>query len=596
MEEDDIDEMLLSVTQKKKETAVESDDSSVRVYEGDEASDEDGENLDELEMVAHDGDSDFERGSARRKPKKDAGKRKRGSGRKRANDEDMDWKGDGGNATESSEYKDQYDENLYGDDEDRERLTNMSVKDREMVLADRFETRQRKKSEWDLRRRLRRQEGKPKKERRLQRSEERSRGNRDSQKSALDRLAADKARRENKRSGDDRGWKASTKGPPVTYADLVSVETRTTTPAFVRRDALAKWIEEAYFDRLVKGLFVKLSVGENPGAPGVQVYRVCRIESVIEVPISSRVQFGSHFTNKRLKLSFGTLKKPFDMTMLSNRSPTEQEFDRWVKQMEGDGEPLPSKAEIEQKVQQVRSTLKGEDRPSEEEIRKHQENYEKVNPESINRVAKKKELSMRIETAKSKNDDATVAELSSRLRLIEEVDEKIRTKSERRKAELTVTNTSALLRLKATKNKAENDRKDQIAAIRRTKAGDQSQNVFERLETAGQSYFSIKKTKSPAPTLKEPEKDLRGNALDLSLDQKDSAAIATEDGSKRPPISKRFDLSKIDTTLFDELLPIEIRPSRKYVPVPLDQKVILRRETREPRNSVSLEEFLKKPL
>mmetsp|Transcript_4121 Transcript_4121/g.17223 ORF Transcript_4121/g.17223 Transcript_4121/m.17223 type:complete len:132 (-) Transcript_4121:1752-2147(-) len=107
------------------------------------------------------------------------------------------------------------------------------------------------------------------------------------------------------------------------------------------------------------------------------------------------------------------------MTMLSNRSPTEQEFDRWVKQMEGDGEPLPSKAEIEQKVQQVRSTLKGEDRPSEEEIRKHQENYEKVNPESINRVAKKKELSMRIETAKSKNDDATVAELSSRLRLIE---------------------------------------------------------------------------------------------------------------------------------------------------------------------------------
>jgi len=126
----------------------------------------------------------------------------------------------------------------------------------------RFETRQRKKSEWDLRRRLRRQEGKPKKERRLQRSEERSRGNRDSQKSALDRLAADKARRENKRSGDDRGWKASTKGPPVTYADLVSVETRTTTPAFVRRDALAKWIEEAYFDRLVKGLFVKLSVGE----------------------------------------------------------------------------------------------------------------------------------------------------------------------------------------------------------------------------------------------------------------------------------------------------------------------------------------------
>mmetsp|Transcript_4121 Transcript_4121/g.17220 ORF Transcript_4121/g.17220 Transcript_4121/m.17220 type:complete len:179 (-) Transcript_4121:1118-1654(-) len=135
----------------------------------------------------------------------------------------------------------------------------------------------------------------------------------------------------------------------------------------------------------------------------------------------------------------------------------------------------------------------------------------------------------------------------------------------------------------------------QIAAIRRTKAGDQSQNVFERLETAGQSYFSIKKTKSPAPTLKEPEKDLRGNALDLSLDQ-DSAAIATEDGSKRPPISKRFDLSKIDTTLFDELLPIEIRPSRKYVPVPLDQKVILRRETREPRNSVSLEEFLKKPL
>lgn len=65
-------------------------------------------------------------------------------------------------------------------------------------------------------------------------------------------------------SGDEREMdvELDSEGPPLRFDDLVVAGTRETTPLYVRRDTLAKWISEACFDRLVTGLFVKISVGE----------------------------------------------------------------------------------------------------------------------------------------------------------------------------------------------------------------------------------------------------------------------------------------------------------------------------------------------
>lgn len=66
--------------------------------------------------------------------------------------------------------------------------------------------------------------------------------------------------------------------------------------------------------------------------------------------VLSAQSFGGRYTNKRLDLSFGHLRRPFDMTIVSNHSPTEEEFQRWVRQMDEDSMPLPSRAEIDKKV------------------------------------------------------------------------------------------------------------------------------------------------------------------------------------------------------------------------------------------------------
>lgn len=63
--------------------------------------------------------------------------------------------------------------------------------------------------------------------------------------------------------------------------------------------------------------------------------------------------------------------------------------------------------------------MSGEIKATEEEERKHQENFEKVNPERINRLAKRKELKIKLEAAKLKKSEDEIAELEVRLRHLE---------------------------------------------------------------------------------------------------------------------------------------------------------------------------------
>uniref|UniRef100_A0A7S1TFA0 Plus3 domain-containing protein n=2 Tax=Compsopogon caeruleus TaxID=31354 RepID=A0A7S1TFA0_9RHOD len=58
--------------------------------------------------------------------------------------------------------------------------------------------------------------------------------------------------------------------------------TRVTSPVFVRRDTLLDWVSRPWFDKAVKGLFVRVSMGVNKKAvPPQPYYKLCTVEAAV---------------------------------------------------------------------------------------------------------------------------------------------------------------------------------------------------------------------------------------------------------------------------------------------------------------------------
>jgi len=99
----------------------------------------------------------------------------------------------------------------------------------------------------------------------------------------------------------------------------------------IRRDGLEKIHAEAYFEKYVLGMFVKVSLGTSKNS-GVAVYRMAEI--VAFDTATSKYKFGSSYTTKKLVLAVGKDKNAIRLDMISNQSITEDEFKYWIKKME----------------------------------------------------------------------------------------------------------------------------------------------------------------------------------------------------------------------------------------------------------------------
>lgn len=128
---------------------------------------------------------------------------------------------------------------------------------------------------------------------------------------------------------------------PIDYAHLKQL--------VIRRVAFERMLDEPYFNELIKEMFVKVTVGTRPDDHSV-AYRLCQIAGTQEW--KSKYKFGQSDTKAGLLLRFGKSERVFPLSAVSNQSVTEEEFERWQKQMEADGLPLPSQEESLQRRQQ----------------------------------------------------------------------------------------------------------------------------------------------------------------------------------------------------------------------------------------------------
>jgi len=118
----------------------------------------------------------------------------------------------------------------------------------------------------------------------------------------------------------------------------------------VTRDMLERWLNEPYFNHLVKGCFVRVKIGDYMGTP---VHRIAHIDEVYDgcyfAYNLSRMQ-----TTKGLSLQIGTSsKKTFPLLAISNQPPMEDDLRKWQEEMEKSS-LFPSPLELQQKEEIVR--------------------------------------------------------------------------------------------------------------------------------------------------------------------------------------------------------------------------------------------------
>ncbi|CAG8574294.1 11100_t:CDS:2 [Paraglomus brasilianum] len=282
--------------------------------------------------------------------------------------------GDGAELEDS----DEYDEDGYRDDEDRRQLEAMPEVEREKILADRMEKKQRRA---DLRR-LREEEKQVAKRKVKDTDGTRKSARAKSQKSTKQVLDdARRARTERNRnraagksshpdeleasSGDEKLSEDHDEGEfgddemeqdeprysrktdddtPADYDDLLKI--------VLTRRQIEKWLFAPYFNKTAIGCYARVYLGTNDS--GEQIYRLCEVIGV--VPFSSTYKVENTLTDQALLMRHGNAQKAWPISGLSNSKLTYSEWERWLKVIKVEsGQVLPTKGHIEKKLADIQA-------------------------------------------------------------------------------------------------------------------------------------------------------------------------------------------------------------------------------------------------
>ncbi|KAJ6925293.1 hypothetical protein NC651_009833 [Populus alba x Populus x berolinensis] len=457
---------------------------------------------------SRDDDSDDDRGYANRKPsgsqvplKKRLETNERGE--EEGSQDEGDYDGGGSDREGGSSDESDIGDDLYKDEDDRKKLAQMSELDRELILADRADkkgdkhltekirlkrdndkpARSRKEtpplpsSSWsaaaakddalnELRaKRLKQQD--PEAHRKLRDVSRGSAGSRgfsqvkknnftSASLSSSSSESGSRSHSEDEGSTGDGGMADSdedvepgSQGP--TYEDIKEIT--------IRRTKLAKWFMEPWFEELIIGCFVRVGIGRSKSGP---VYRLCMVRNVDAAEPDKPYKLENKSTYKYLNVTWGadTSAARWQMAMVSDSGPTEEEYKQWVREVEC--------ATVKQMLQEKKSASS---RP-------------------LNVAAEKDRLRRELEIAQSKHDEAEVERINAR---IEELEASRQAKVKDAKA----------IRLAEMnrKNRVENFRNasEMKPANTGLKAGEAGYDPFSRRWTRSRNYYVSKPAEADDP-------------------------------------------------------------------------------------------------
>lgn len=438
------------------------------------------------------------------------------------------------------EYK--FDQHGYGDSVDRDSLAKMNEVDRERLISERIDARNRKSFIWKKKRELARK-NMPTTDLSQSRARSSGRSKQSSKSVALQALAKDKQRKKssktidigsdadseqeqrtgNHRKGANMDDRVDSKpeahllkeddGPELRYADLVRITDgiATTSPLFLRRDTLIKLSQQPFFCRVVEGLYVRLKIGDSENNEGS--YLVCRIASVLSGNVY-QLEPGVK-TNLHLYLQSGKQRRLFEIRLISSSHPTEREFLTYVERAKSGGIEVARREEVDRLLKRsVAMIVKRKVTATEEERKTHMGNIEMVYPERVNWTQQRTEVETGLEVKRQELANAQengrddherkynneVSTMEKRLDEIRKFETKYVLQGKKSNAEV--------FQNLARRNKKLNETNDSMAASRRNyESNKTSIDLFSRFDATGQSYFSIGDNDGTAVAMSEQARE-----------------------------------------------------------------------------------------
>ncbi|KFK26330.1 rna polymerase-associated protein rtf1 [Arabis alpina] len=475
-------------------------------------------------------DSDEDRGYASRKPSGSQvplKKRLEAEREDRAARDEAGY-GDGpsdreGDSSEESDFGD----DLYKNEEDRQKLAGMTEFQREMILADRAD----KKGDKNFTEKLRskrenektpvsKKETQPLAASRGVRSSARSADRAAAKDDALNELRAKRMKqqdpaalrklRDASKGGSGSRDFSSMKRKPLASSNLSSSsqsdsdrsqsddegsnggmldsdDDRSNAPTFedikeitIRRSKLAKWLMEPFFEELIVGCFVRVGIGRSKSGP---VYRLCMVKNVDANDPDKTYKLENKTTHKYLNVIWGNENSSarWQMAMISDGNPLEEEYRQWIREVDRTNGRMPTKQDISDKkeaIKRINSFVY-----SAETVKQMLQEKKSASVRPMNVAAEKDRLRKDLEIAKGKNDEAGVERIKTKIKQLEasrtmkDVDKKALKLAEMNK-----------------KNRAENFKNaSEVKSIAASlKAGEAGYDPFSRRWTRSSNYYNGK--------------------------------------------------------------------------------------------------------
>ncbi|KAJ7946956.1 RNA polymerase-associated protein RTF1 like [Quillaja saponaria] len=202
-------------------------------------------------------------------------------------------------------------------------------------------------------------------------------------------------------SDEDRGLLGS---EGTTFEDIREIT--------IRRSKLAKWLMEPFFEDLIVGCFVRVGIGRSKSGP---IYRLCIVRNVDTTEPDRQYKLESKMTHKYLNVVWGNESSAarWQMAMVSDSAPLEDEFKQWVKEVERSGGRMPSKQEVlekKQAIQKINTYVY-----SAATVKQMLQEKKSASTRPLNIAAEKDRLRRELEIAQSKHDEAEVERIKARI-------------------------------------------------------------------------------------------------------------------------------------------------------------------------------------
>ncbi|MCD7459934.1 hypothetical protein HAX54_042349 [Datura stramonium] len=561
---------------------------------------------------SRDDDSDDDRGySGRKLSGSQVPLKKRLDPSERDDDHSSRGEGDDGDGygNERDSDDDSIGSDLYKDEDDRQKLAQMTELEREMILTDRAS----KKSDRSLRDKMIKDRAQPRKQSsppshsRGMRSSTRALDRAADRDDALNEIRAKRARQQDpegqwklrdaaRRGSGGRGY-SPIKRRSFTAATLGSSPTRgesdshsnegdssaddgmddsdddksspeSQLPTFedireisIRRSKLAKWFMEPFFDELIVGCFVRVGIGRSRSGP---IYRLCMVRNVDASDPNRQYKLENKTTSKYLNVVWGNESSAarWQMAMVSDSPPLRDEFDQWVREVERTGGRMPSKQDVLEKKEAIQKSNTFV--YSADTVKQMLQQKKSATWRPLNIAAEKDRLRREMEVAKMKNDEAEVERIKARLleleasRKVQEKDDKAR-----RLAEMNRKN-----RVENFKNASELRPVNQLL-----KAGEAGYDPFSRRWTRSTNYFAksaneaaegASNGEAAAAALETGDNNGAGGTADGGMAATAAALEAAAGAGKLVDTNAPVDQGTESNTLHDFDLPISLAVLQKF--------------------------------